>query len=242
LTYTEPLILLFLLLALAGSLRTRGAGRKLVWLAVIGLFLVSWPPVEYLMARVLESPYPMVPMPMTSVQPQALVVLASSVRPPTDQRPYATLDGPAYERCERTIWLHSKLNLPVLICGGMVSGNPEPCSVAMRRYLERAGVPGSQIWTEERSIDTHQNALYGAEILRQHGIERIALVTEARYMTRAAASFRKQGIEVVPAPALFRKFMGFRNEMLPSWKAIQGNEATLHEFVGLAWYRMRGWI
>ena len=56
------------------------------------------------------------------------------------------------------------------------------------------------IWTEERSRSTHENAVFGAEILRQHEIGRIALVIEARSMLRAESCFRKQGITVVAAP------------------------------------------
>ena len=61
-------------------------------------------------------------------------------------------------------------------------------------------VPDSSIWTEERSHSTYENALYGAEVLRSHGVARIVLVVEAQSMVRAAACFRKQGIAVVPAP------------------------------------------
>jgi hypothetical protein len=31
-------------------------------------------------------------------------------------------------------------------------------------------------------------------------------------------------------------------ELIPTWKAVLANEDSLHEFVGLAWYRLRGWI
>ena len=45
--------------------------------------------------------------------------------------------------------------------------------------------------------------MYGAEILRAHGISRVVLVVEASGMPRAAASFEKMGIHVVPAPIRF---------------------------------------
>ena len=43
-TYTEPLILVFVLLALAGLVRRRLA---LATIGVLGLLLVSWPPVGH---------------------------------------------------------------------------------------------------------------------------------------------------------------------------------------------------
>jgi uncharacterized SAM-binding protein YcdF (DUF218 family) len=112
----------------------------------------------------------------------------------------------------------------------------------MSELLRRSGVPESMVWTEDQSQDTHQNALYGAEILRRHGVERVVLVVDARSMVRAAACLRKQGIQVVPAPSRFRQWGPLSEEVLPNWKGLRGNEETLHEVLGLLWYRMRGWI
>jgi uncharacterized SAM-binding protein YcdF (DUF218 family) len=66
--------------------------------------------------------------------------------------------------------------------------------------LEQEGVPPSKIWTEEQSRSTYENALYSAKLLHGSGIHRIALVMEADSMLRAELCFRKQGLEVTPAP------------------------------------------
>ena len=76
----------------------------------------------------------------------------------------------------------------------------------MREMLERDGIPETMIWTEERSRSTYENAVYGAEVLRSHGITTIALVVEAQSMLRAEACFRKQGITVVPAASGYREW------------------------------------
>ena len=112
----------------------------------------------------------------------------------------------------------------------------------MRGLLERLGVPANMISVEGASRSTYENALYGAEILRSQGISRIVLVVEAASMPRASACFRRQGIEVEPAPSEFREWDGWRGEWLPTWQAIRDNEIILHEVLGIAWYRLRGWI
>jgi uncharacterized SAM-binding protein YcdF (DUF218 family) len=61
-------------------------------------------------------------------------------------------------------------------------------------------------------------------------------------MRRAAACFRKLGIEVVPAPSRFDDLSATIDDWLLSWKAVRGNEETLHEALGLLLYRLRGWI
>lgn len=241
-TYTQPLILLFATVALLGLVRLRHCKGSLIsTLGVLGLLLLSWPPLDWLLSRPLEARYPVRPFQPTAAQ--AIVVLASAVRPPQYQRPYPIPDKETYERCEFAAWLYKHWEpLPVLACGGRGKNGAPAFSLCMRDLLERAGVPETMIWTEETSRSTHENAMYGAEILRKHGIGTIALVVEAQSMLRAEACFRKQGITVVPAPSEFRELGPLADELLPSWKAISRNEITLHEIAGLAWYRLRGWI
>jgi uncharacterized SAM-binding protein YcdF (DUF218 family) len=239
-TYTQPLILLFTGVALVGLARLRHCkGFAIPTLAVLGLLLLSWPPVDWLLSRPLERPYPV--RPFQPEPAEVIVVLASDVRPPQYDRPYPLPDHETYARCEYAAWLyHHWRPLPVLACGG--GGRAHSFAATMRQLLQRAGVPETMIWTEETSRSTHESAVYGTEILRKHGVGRIALVVEAQSMLRAAACFRKQGVTVVPAPSEFRTLGPLSEELLPGWKAILRNEVTLHETVGLAWYRLRGWI
>jgi uncharacterized SAM-binding protein YcdF (DUF218 family) len=112
----------------------------------------------------------------------------------------------------------------------------------MRELLIAVGVPGEMCWIEDQSRSTHENAVFSARLLRERGVRRIALVVDARSMPRAAACFRHEGIEVLPAPSKFRYLAAEVEDWIPGWTAIRGNELTLHETVGLLWYRLRGWI
>lgn len=240
-TYTQPLMPVFVCIAIIGLVRLRRG--KNVWLAmsgVLGLFLVSWPPVDWLFSRPLEVWYPVRPFSMAPVQ--AIVVLAGGVDPPHYERPYPLANQDTYERCQFAAWLYRQRPGPVLACGGREDEGLPPDSTAMRDLLQQAGVPQAMIWTEDRSHSTHENAVYGSEILRQRGIRSIALIVDAQSMLRAERCFRKEGITVVPAPCRFREFGPVFRELLPGWRAIQQNELTLHETLGLVWYRLRGWI
>jgi uncharacterized SAM-binding protein YcdF (DUF218 family) len=236
-TYVQPLLLAFLLIALAGVVRMRkGRGAGLVAIGLAGLFLISWPPVDWLLSHVLESRYKRDAAPMESAQ--AIVVLAGSLTPPEYGTPYALPDKDTYERCAMAAWLHTHGHpLPVLACEGK-----QPFSDTMRQLLETSGVPASMIWTERQSRSTHENAVYGADILRQHGIRTIILVTEAKDMLRAERCFREEGLTVIPYPIAFRVVGPLLDELIPSSKTIARNERTLHETLGLAWYWLHGWI
>jgi uncharacterized SAM-binding protein YcdF (DUF218 family) len=242
-TYLQPLMLVFLIITFIGLMVMRRA--KKTWLAVVGvvgLFLLSWPPVDWLLSRPLEARYPVRALPPEQVE--AIVVVSSASSPPRKERPYALPDKHTYQRCVFAAWLYQHWRpVPVLACGGPGGKHSsQPVAMVMRQSLQQAGVPEAMIWTEERSGSTHENAVFGAEILRQHGIGRIALVIEARSMLRAESCFRKQGMTVVPAPCEFREFESPLDEFIPSWKAVSSNEETLHETAGLAWYWLRGWI
>jgi uncharacterized SAM-binding protein YcdF (DUF218 family) len=240
-TYTEPLLAIFCGIALMGWLRlrrTRGSG--LVLLGVAGLFVFSWPPVDWLLSRSLEIWYPV--QAFHAEPAQAIVVFSAAVEPAEPARPYPLPNDQTYQRCRYAAWLyHHWCSVPVLACGGS-GGGPIPLSWTMREVLHQEAVPLERIWVEDRSGSTHENASFGARILQQRGIRSVVLVVDAKSMPRAAASLRKAGIHVIPAPSEFREFGPFREELLPSWKAIRRNESTLHEIGGLAWYWLRGWI
>jgi uncharacterized SAM-binding protein YcdF (DUF218 family) len=134
--------------------------------------------------------------------------------------------------------------LPILVSGGTTSSDTPPYAQVMRQTLLLEGVPDSAIWSEQESHSTHQNAFHTAQILKRMGIHRIVLVTEAYHMLRAERSFRKEGLEVVPAACGYRSYnVGFHADaLIPSWEPIAWNEDCLHEFVGLVWYWMHDWI
>jgi uncharacterized SAM-binding protein YcdF (DUF218 family) len=114
-------------------------------------------------------------------------------------------------------------------------------AAVMAHSLRSEGVPPEHIVEENRSANTKENAGFTAELLRKMNIREIALVVDADSMLRAELCFRKQGIAVVPAPFGHRS-REFPSGIIPSWGAIRGNETTLHELLGLAWYKLRGWI
>ncbi len=70
------------------------------------------------------------------------------------------------------------------------------------------------------------------------------LVTDATHMPRALRCFRAQGIEVVPAPCNYRTTpLRWSIAMLiPQYYALGGFHAAAHEWLGMAWYRLRGWL
>jgi uncharacterized SAM-binding protein YcdF (DUF218 family) len=240
-SYTEPLILIFLTICIFGSIRIRTCQRKTILaIGLVGLFLISWPPAQWLLSRPLEDSYKIRPF-RSSLPPQAIVVLGGAIYPPHFEQPYALPDRDTFEHCAMAAWIYKQTGpVPVLGCEGSQEQGNYPS--VMRELLRGGGIPDDLIWIEDRSHNTHENATYGSAILKQHGIRQIALVTDAQSMRRAAACFRKLGMTVIPAPCDFGQLDLSYETFIPTWKAIRRNERTLHEALGLAWYSLRGWI
>jgi len=242
-TYIQPVLLVSLLLIAAGLWAPRhGWLRRAAIAAWIALFLWSWPPMVWLTSETLEWPYPVRLTPAEDAD--AIVVLSANVLPGNASHPEADADRNTYMRCRYAAWLyHHWRAVPIVATGGMTEKDAVIARV-MRHILESEGVPPDQIWTEEASLSTYENARNSAALLRAHGIQRIALVTEAYHMLRAEKSFRKQGLVVVPAAFNYRTL----NVRL-AWRAFIPNagqqilnDENLHEWIGLIWYRLSGKI
>lgn len=241
-SYTQPLTLVSLGLIVLGVLRLSRTGRKdLAMGGIVALFLLSWPPAAWLFSRPLEAWYPRQPF-KAAGRPEAIVVLGGGYSRPRYERPYPVANADTYERCEHALWLYHRYGpIPVLASGGAYRKR-QPVSQLMKELLLRGGVSENLIWTEERSLSTHENAVYSADLLRQRGIRRIVLVVDAASMLRAEWCFRKEGFQVEPAPSVFFQLGWSAYDLPPGWAAIRQNEIVLHEILGLAWYRLHGWI
>ena len=233
---------LIFLLVMGELLRKRFRfGRHLSMAALIGLFLWSWPPSTALFARTLEGWYSFGHYP--AGEAEAIVVLSASVYP-SDMSEPETLPGyGTFLRCRYAAWLYRNWKpLPIVASGGME--HDIVMADVMRQNLESEGIPGDMIWTEGASRSTYENALFTARLLRAKNIHRIVLVTEAYHMPRSAQCFRKQGLEVIAAgcAARYLQFEGRWTQFFPSPQMIRYNEDSLHEWTGLAWYRLSGRI
>jgi uncharacterized SAM-binding protein YcdF (DUF218 family) len=245
-SYLEPALPLLILLGIIGLCRawwrsTKGTRPWLLTVSIGGILLLSLNAVAWITSLPLEIWYEEIPV--STETAQAIVVLSGTVRSPTPNRPYSVPSQDTYERLQHGVWLFKHWKpLPILVCGGTFDGK-QPFAVTMKRILvESAGIPADMVWIESRSRSTHENALYGSEVLREHGVTRVALVVEANSMLRAARSFQKEGITVIPEPIRFTRLDRGVIDFFPTWSAIALNGEAAHELVGLLWYRLRGWI
>ncbi len=214
----------------------------------LGLFLLSlWPPVAFVASGTLEWWYEAGLQPPAEGEAQAIVVLSGAVRFSGPGEPPVYLGSDTYSRARHAAWLHKNWKpLPLLACGGIMEPGRQTISHAdaMREFLAAEGVPPERIWAESGSRSTRENATGAAEVLHGKGVSRVVLVTDAYHMLRAERCFRRAGLEVIPAPCRFytREFTMRPASFLPTSRALAACERVFHEWIGLAWYWLRGWV
>lgn len=237
------LLTILLITAVVAALRSTGRGSRFGKAVAVLLFLFCWTPLSMLALRAVQSSYSR--QPPQDQDAGAIVVLAGTVHDPFAPLPVPLLGHNTYERSRYAAWLHKEWrSLPVLASGGSPrAAQHQADSYAMREFLIHQDVAPSMIWVEDRSRSTAENASYSAAILNSKGIRKIVLVTDVVHMRRAQKCFEKLGFSVIPAPCGFRPVYEFEpHDALPDWRAISWNEEMLHEFLGLAWYWVRGAI
>jgi uncharacterized SAM-binding protein YcdF (DUF218 family) len=104
----------------------------------------------------------------------------------------------------------------------------------MRDALEQEfGVPVR--WVEERSRNTHENAVNTAAILLPAGVRDVVLVAHSADMPRARAEFAEAGLQTIPAPvALPVRPFDSALDYVPSISGLAHSYRVLYEAVGEA--------
>jgi uncharacterized SAM-binding protein YcdF (DUF218 family) len=128
---------------------------------------------------------------------------------------------------------YRETGLPVLASGG------DGEAARIKKQLETEfHVPVK--WTEDKALNTEQNAIFSAKILAIENIQSIILVTHALHMRRARMMFLDQGLEVISAPTDYSNHTALEwRDFLPSAEGRKLTQSALHEIVGLAWFRIR---
>jgi len=240
-----------ILLAMAALLRKRKrAARACLWGAAAVLMICGNGWVARGLARGLERRYPP-PDPVPHAD--AILILAGGIHSRVPPRPTVEVDQ-AGDRVLYGAYLYRQGAAPRIICtGGVATGAVSMSTGAadMAEFLEMLGVPREAVITEDRSANTRQHARNLDSLLRKEGFRRILLVTSAMHMPRSLGVFRRQcpGIEFIPAPTDFRVTRGipvplYRRliELIPTPGNMETFTDAMHEYVGMAYYRLRGWI
>ncbi|WP_088243164.1 YdcF family protein [Calothrix rhizosoleniae] len=186
---------------------------------------------------------------------EAMVVLGGATKSAFPPRPGVDLS----EQGDRIIYaaqLYRQQKAPLIILsGGRIDwrGSGAAESRDMAKILTSLGIPTQAIIEETDSLNTYQNAVNVRKIIERRGIKKVLLITSAMHMPRSLLIFKKQGIDVIPAPTDFLVSEGEIQELgntpkaailnlIPNTNNLHQFTITLKEYLGMLIYRLRGWI
>ncbi len=219
--------------------RFRFAGNTIIITSIALLLALSTGAGSRLLVAPLENRSLPVPNPKM-VDAKAIVILGggrSFAAPEDDNRDQPSAQTLA--RLRHGARLYRMTGLPILVSGGAPDRGGESEAAVMARALrEDFHIPVR--WIEGTSENTAQNATHAATMLREAGIDRVLLVTDAMHMSRAMQIFSKTSLRVVPAATDFRSRKPLSvADFIPSGGGLQSSHYALHEWIGLVWYRLR---
>ena len=117
----------------------------------------------------------------------------------------------------------------------IVSGGPVVAR-AMADALIATGVPADRVRLENRSRFTAESAEFLAPMVRD---EPFLLVTSAGHMRRALASMHQQKLSPIAAPTDHEMPRDWRDaELMPRPRSLVTSDLAVHEYIGMAWYRL----
>jgi len=166
------------------------------------------------------------------------------------------LGDSAYKRAIYGLYIAKTQNLPLLFSEGSLRGQESEAGsflksmheidkylavkLSFSKKLERGKF---SILTEDKSLDTFQNAKFTREKFDKFGIKKptIYLVTSAFHMTRAKLLYEHFGFGVIPSATDFK--INHRNfvfwDFFPHMYALENSFLALHEYAGLFSLKLR---
>lgn len=241
-----PLPLSLILLCTAGlfalTLKRRYPAYLAFILGLTSLIAFSSEPVSGALSQHLERQYP-------SFKPQAqapefkpayIMVLGNYGLADPDLAVTGQLSSTALARFSEAFRLIKLYPGAQLVVSGSGFGDIESHAQLMARLAQSFGVANSNIIRFDKTKDTADEIQQLGQLVQ--GKDTI-LVTSAMHMPRAMALSQQYNVEVVPAPADYKQRNGQGSQpvtrLIPSAHYLQRSTLAMHEYIGMAWAKLR---
>jgi len=213
------------------------AQRRALSLSVISLclyLLIAYTPLVWFIA----SPLKLAQSPQNS---EAIVVFAGGVGE----------SGKAAEGYEERVQYAVELYKQgyarnLIFSSGYMYVFREP--VIMKALAVSLGVPADAILLEDKAKNTYENVEFTKIILDAEGWHRILLVSSPYHMRRASLVFKKNAPEIsvictpIPHSLFYSHGVGPRGEKVFKLINIQQLKGLMHEYLGIIFYKLKGYI
>jgi len=223
-------------------LRLRRVGVSLMAAGLIWAAVWSLPATSLWLGGALEHAYPYQPAAQMP-EADAIVVLGGNTANGRANwfQPYD--HDTAIVRVDTATDLYRAGRAPkVVLSGGALEGDVSEAQ-GMAHQMRQSGVPEQALILENASRTTYENAARTEEMLKQHDIHKVLLVTSSLHMPRAMASFAKQGVQAIAAPTPPQIVLPPDVSLwIPNERTFEASRSIIKEYAGLFVYWLRGWV
>jgi uncharacterized SAM-binding protein YcdF (DUF218 family) len=243
--FLEPGNSLVAMLSLGSALlwtRWRSIGAYLTSLSAILFVVLLVLPLGAWLVKPLEDAFP---RPAWPARVDGILVLGGGMDPDIVASRHAPSEDATEGRLVGAFELARRYpNARVVFAGGSgaIFGDRVPEATAARQAFAALGITQSRIIYESRSTDTWENLIFARDLVRPRAGETWVLATSASQMPRAMSVAGRIGWRLTPWPTDYATPKDVRS-IWPGFD-LAGNlgmlDMALHEWVGIAVYRLTG--
>ena len=175
-------------------------------------------------------------------------IVLSGISSPQEPRDRVYLDKGS-DRILHTLQLYRLGKIKrILISGGSgrLFGDTISEASELARIFLLCGIPSTDILTEDKSLNTRENAVLTKKFMEENNIDgKTLLITSAFHMRRARLCFKKVGLNPDIFPTDFYSHKTKFNPavlIIPSEKALSKWIILFHEILGMISYKLVGYI
>ena len=210
----------------------RPFGRRIIstlnlilWLAFLVVLVIAFTPLTRYMLKPLE-------MKEDVRKADVIVVLCGGI----DKGRYLSLVSSQRMVRGAQLYFEGKAK-KVLFSGGILPKNGVAEASVMAQEAKRLNIPAEDILVERRSQTTREKVVEVKKITEALRWKSLILVTSCCKMKRSLMAFEYAGFKVYPALAdPYEKYADGPLERLSLFTAL------IHEYGGIVYYKVRGWI
>ena len=248
---STPIVWVLLLLVVS-ILLLRSARKqprlKVGWYLLVAgtsiLFFLSLTPVSNTLVYSLESQY-ITPSVDDAGKLDIIVILGGGIYTSDGLRKTPEASGATYSRLFNGVSIFKNSSAKVLVLSGAGNWGNESEAEVMKDLAVMLGVPGDKIVIETKSQNTMEQAIELAKLFPPSENKRIGIVTSALHMPRAVQAFQekfpKENIVPFPVGYISSSAEFSLNSFVPTADAFMTSTDTIHEEIGMIWYRFSAW-
>lgn len=242
-----PLTILMILIVGGAIFLKRKWGKKMLWTGIILLVFFTNPFLSNLALLAWEPEF----KPFDEIENHEIGIVLTGVTNLSKTAYDRTFFNKGADRITHALQLYQMGKIKkILITGGQGLNpvNPQSEAELLQRFLIMTGMPEEDIWIEDQSKNTAQNAQFTKDFLEKKGIntnQEFILITSAFHMFRSKGCFDKVGLKTESFPTDYYSHdvkYDIPSLIFPDSNSIQYWTKLFKEWLGIIVYKLVGYM